>query len=163
MKFSLALIGFGLMLTLLLNPSAKTHSTTASLVPDTPFDEYGNICWEDEKVHLDNFAIALQQNPDLVGYIVVYAGRRSCAGEAHARAERAKRWVVKRGIAADRLIIRDGEYRESVTTILQPLPKGKQFPLFPTVDAKDVEVITDCKDKINEPAKCHPCSSAACD
>ena len=54
--------------------------------PDSPFDSYGNICFEDEKARLDNFAIALQQNPEWIGYIVVYAGNESCAGEAQYRA-----------------------------------------------------------------------------
>jgi hypothetical protein len=25
-----------------------------------PFDEYGSVCWEDEKARLDNFAVQLQ-------------------------------------------------------------------------------------------------------
>src|SRR6266508_3752593 len=40
-----------------------------------PFDSYGAISWELEKAHLDNFAIALQHDPDSIGYIIVYAGR----------------------------------------------------------------------------------------
>jgi len=30
---------------------------------DRVFDDYGNICWEDEKSRLDNFAVALQNDP----------------------------------------------------------------------------------------------------
>ena len=55
-----------------------------------PFDSYGAITWELEKAHLDNFAIALQQDPDSIGYIFVYAGRRACVDEAKDRALRAK-------------------------------------------------------------------------
>src|ERR1043165_3773873 len=57
-------------------------------VPDQPFDSYGDLSWEDEKAHLDNFAIALQNDPGATGYIIVYAGRRSCVGEAKDRALR---------------------------------------------------------------------------
>jgi hypothetical protein len=60
------------------------------LAPDSPFDSYGNLCFEDEKARLDNFAITLEQNPNFIGYIVVYAGNESCAGEAQFRGNRAK-------------------------------------------------------------------------
>ena len=93
-------------------------------MPDHALDRYGNICWEDEKSRLDNFAIHTQNNPDRLGYIVVYAGRRSCAGEVQTRAERARKWVVeKRGVEANRVVWRDGGYREEVTTELWLLPR----------------------------------------
>src|SRR5687768_15744126 len=49
-------------------------------------DKYGNILWEDEKARLDNFAIQLMNDPNLIGYLYVQAGRLSCRGEAQARA-----------------------------------------------------------------------------
>jgi hypothetical protein len=39
-----------------------------------PFDRYGDVSWESEKARLDNFAAALQSDPDLIGYIIVYGG-----------------------------------------------------------------------------------------
>jgi hypothetical protein len=39
------------------------------------FDEYGDICPGDEKARLDNFAIQLQNNPELQAYIIFYGGR----------------------------------------------------------------------------------------
>ena len=60
-----------------------------------PFDSYGDISWEDEKAHLDNFAIALQHDPDSIGYIIVYAGRRACVGESKDRTLRAKETTSK--------------------------------------------------------------------
>ena len=81
-----------LVFSLSLAAPSKEPRAKASLI--TPFDEFGNICWEDEKARLDNFAIQLQQDPALVGYIVVCAGRVSCANEARVRGERKKRWVV---------------------------------------------------------------------
>jgi hypothetical protein len=55
---------------------------------DEVFDSYGDIDWQLEKARLDNFAFSLQRNPSYVGYILVYAGRLACRGEARARAER---------------------------------------------------------------------------
>ena len=78
---------------------ARANHRWLTAMPDEWFDSYGNISWEDEKAHLDNFAIALQQDQDLIGYIIVYAGRCACVGEAKDRALRAKKYVVEtRGI-----------------------------------------------------------------
>ena len=60
---------------------------------DQPFDSYGDISWEDEMAHLDNFAIALQHDPDSIGYIIVYVGRRACVGKQRiALSERRSTW-----------------------------------------------------------------------
>jgi hypothetical protein len=135
-----------------------TLSLTRSdhLAPDSPFDTYGDICFEDEKAHLDNFAIALQQNPTWVGYIVVYAGNESCGGEALYRANRAKRWVVERGISADRIKISDGGYQLNVVTLLQPWPKDKrQYEVSPgRLKIDEVKVFKHCTNKIYHPRKC---------
>lgn len=100
-----------------------------------PFEDYGNIAFNDEKPRLDNFAIQLQHDPELLGYIVVYAGRYSREGEAQRRAKRAKRYIVNmRGTAPARVVTIDGGYRETLTTelyLLQrhlPPPTGKPTP-----------------------------------
>ena len=111
-----------------------------------PFDSYHDIGWEDEKARLDSFANELLAGPDLVGHILVYAGKRSCRGEARARAERAKRYVVRRrGVAAGRVMARDGGYREEVTTFLQPAPRGAAFWMYATVEPGEVEFIKRCR------------------
>lgn len=137
------------------------HSTSASpgnlFSPDQGFDEYGDLCWEDEKARLDNFAIQLQQDPRFLGYIIVYAGRRSCEGEANYRANRAKKWVVSRGVKADRIILKDGGYLEDVTTYLQPWPKDKppyKHLLPGQLSLADVKVFRHCRNRIFRPRKC---------
>jgi hypothetical protein len=124
------------------------------VAPDSSFDSFGNLCFEDEKARLDNFAIALQQNPKLIGYIVVYAGKESCAGEAEYRANRAKRWVVKRGVAAGRIITKDGGYRADITTELQPWPSDQPpYEILPgELSFKHVKIFKPCK--IYRPRKC---------
>src|SRR5467141_3175208 len=88
-------------------------SHVRSTFADQVFDSYGDIPWEEEKVHLDNFAIELQHGSDLVGFIIVYSGRRTCVGEAKDRALRAKNYVVKtRGIQESRIKWIDGGYRD---------------------------------------------------
>jgi len=114
-----------------------------------PFDSYGAISWEDEKAHLDNFAIALQHDPDSIGYIIVYAGRRACVNEAKDRVLRAKKYVVEtRGIQASRIKWIDGGYREELTTILQPAPRGApELTASPTLKPSEVQIVKNCKPK----------------
>lgn len=112
------------------------------------FDSYGDISWELEKAHLTNFAVALQHDPELIGYIIVYAGRRSCIGEAQDRAHRAKEYLVKsRGIQKNRIKWIDGGYREELIVILQPVPPGaSELTASPTLKPSDA-VIMNCKPK----------------
>src|SRR6185295_14720076 len=79
-----------------LDPScSRTASCSTSVKPANPlpvkFDEYGNIKFNDEKARLDNYAIQLQNQPGSQGYIIAYG---SCEGEAQARADRAKDYLV---------------------------------------------------------------------
>ncbi len=132
-------------------------STTASFVhraavPTTPFDEYGEILWEDEKARLDNFAIQLLRDPDLIGYVLVYDAAGGCAGEAQARAIRAKRYVVEhRGVPWNRVIWRQEGWRADIHTVLQPAKRNLILPRpfrGPTVEAKDGAAIKACRAKI---------------
>lgn len=125
-------------------------------LPDSSFDTYGNICFEDEKARLDNFAIALQQDPNLIGYIVVYAGDKSCAGEAAFRGNRAKQWVVKRGISAARIIVKDGGFETDVSTRLQPWPRDNApFEILPgRLSVDEVKIFKRCATKVYHPPKC---------
>jgi hypothetical protein len=119
------------------------------------FDSYGDLSWEDEKAHLDNFAIQLHHDPDSIGYIIVYAGRRACVGEAKDRAMRAKKYVVEtRGIQASRIKWIDGGYREELTVILQPVPRrAPELTASPTLKPSEVQIIRNCKPKASKPRK----------
>lgn len=120
-----------------------------------PFDSYGAISWDLEKLRLDNFAIQLQHDSNSIGYILVYAGRRACVGEAKDRALRAKKYLVEmRSIQAHRIKWIDGGYREELTTILQPVPPGAQkFTASPTLKRSEVQIIKNCKPKNPKPRK----------
>lgn len=106
------------------------------------FDEYSDIPFEDEKERLQNLAIHLQQNPERRGHIIAYAGRRARAGEAKARAARAKNYLVNElRIEAGRIITIDGGHREKLEVELYALPHGMPAPTCPTVDPSEVQII----------------------
>ena len=137
------------------------HTTSAKFdtvvrVGHFKFDEYGQVCEEDEKARLDHFAITLNEHPDLVGYVVFYGGRcySSCEidyprhrphyprrGEAEQRAGRIKPFMVMtRGIDEDRIFVVNGGFRESWTAELWLAPKGAPPPpLSPTANASDIQ------------------------
>jgi len=120
------------------------------------FDEYDQVCEEDEKARLDHFAIELNKNPDLVAYVVYYGGRcySSCEidyprhrphyprrGEAERRAGRIKPYLVEtRGLDENRIFVVDGGFRESWTAELWLVPRGAPPPpLTPTTNASDIQ------------------------
>ncbi len=98
----------GILLSLVLIGSwLPPHTNGAPSLPTTPFDQYGAISWEDERARLDNFAIEVQSDEKLIGYILVFDAIGGCSGEAQAQAIRAKRYVVEhRHIAWNRVIWR---------------------------------------------------------
>lgn len=129
MRLLIGISSFALLISLLNWPGSEGFDRSAAA--DRLFDQYGAIRWEDEKAHLDNFAIQLQQDEKLVGYILVFDSVGGCAGEAQSRAIRAKRYIVEhRGISWNRVIWRREGYMDGVSTILQPVPRG-QMLAFP--------------------------------
>jgi hypothetical protein len=94
-----------------------------------PLEDYGDIAFKDEKPRLDNFASQLQHDPELVGYIVVYARRSGHARVAQRRANRAKKYIVNvRGIESVRILTIVGGRRETLTTELYLLRRDLPAP-----------------------------------
>jgi hypothetical protein len=128
-----------------LDPScSRTASCSTSVkAPNPPavkFDEYGNIKFNDEKARLDNYAIQLQNQPGSQGYIIAYG---TCEGEAQARADRAKDYLVNtRGIDAGRLVTIDGGCAPDLLVQLWVVPTGATAP---TADAASVSPCPPCK------------------
>ena len=139
-------------------PTQTTMAATQTIIgiDHVKLDEYGPVCAEDEMARLDNFAIELQQNPRLQGYIVFYGGRCWLAcnevtfdrrsryprkGEAEARAARIKPYLVEvRRMDPDRFVVIDGGNRESWTVELWLSAKGVGPPAAtPTVQSQDIE------------------------
>ncbi|HEV8370785.1 MAG TPA: hypothetical protein VGQ39_22745, partial [Pyrinomonadaceae bacterium] len=130
------------------DPSCNNSaSCTTAVKPPKPeprkFDEYGNIKFNDEKARLDNYAIQLQNEPGSTGTIIAYG---SCAGEAQARGDRAKDYLVNtRGIEAGRITVVDGGCRSDLTVQLWVVPNGADAPTVDTTGA--VSPCPECKKK----------------
>jgi hypothetical protein len=87
------------------------------------FDEYGDISFDDEKVRLESFINKLQSEPDTLGLITIYASVHARPGEAEARLERIRNYLVNlRGLNADRIYTKDGGGREELTVQLWVMP-----------------------------------------
>lgn len=121
---------------------ATTEITALPPPPVKPrkFDEFPSIAFDDDKARLDNLAIELQNAPDAQGYIVVYGGKTSKAGQADKLGQRSLDYLTQtRGIDAGRLVVVNGGYRDTDTLELWLVPQGAQVPQpTPTVQASDV-------------------------
>ena len=150
---TLTAICFSLLIVLACASSFQDSSRAANASSDRLFDQYGAIAWEDEMARLDNFAIQLQHEPDSIGYIFLYNGKRMCPSEAQARAIRAKGYVVEhRGVEWNRVIWKVDGYMEDAMTVLQPAPRSAIIPypfLSSTVNPNEVEIIKNCRERIN--------------
>lgn len=111
------------------------------------FDEYGDLTINEERKRLDDFARELQDEPDMQGYIIAYGGRRARVGEAQARAERAKNYLVNtRGIEGARIVAMDGGYRDVLTVEIFGTLKGGAAPTaLPTVCPSEVQTVDHAK------------------
>ncbi len=131
-----------------LDPSCSRTASCTTAIKAPPgecrkIDTYGDIKFNDEKARLDNFAIALQNEPGSTGYILAYG---ACEGEAQARADRAKDYVVNtRGIDAGRIVTIDGGCRAELTVELYVCPVGATAPTPDTSSA--VSPCPACKKK----------------
>ena len=119
------------------------------------FDEYGSLRSSDEKARLDNFAIQLMNSDTMLGYIMVYAGRKATAAEAQIRASRARDYLITvRKIDPERVKAIDAGYKEDFQVDLWIWPPGiEPPPPTPTVDPTQVEIIYEKK---KQPPKKQP-------
>jgi hypothetical protein len=131
---------------------AQSAPQNPTIADPHPFDAfYGNLSLADEKARLDNLAAALQHDKEHVAYILLYAGRRACAGETRARAVRMKSYLVKRhGIQPERVVWKDGGHREESTVEFLVWPRSAGEPsVVPTVASSEAR-IKPCKSKSND-------------
>ena len=118
----------------------QLQARKASKLPD----RYGNISWKIEMARLDDFATAIQNDPHMIGYIVVFGDKNGCTLNAQRRAIRAKNYLVqRRGIDPNRVIWRDLGYLDEQLVCLEGQLRGeKPYPFsHPTpVAASDVKL-----------------------
>jgi hypothetical protein len=134
-------------LLLTINIVAEDTIGAHSLFDSRLFDQYGDIEAEAEMARLDYISIQLQKEPGVIAHFIVYGGRRSCVGEAQARARRAKDYLVKvRGMSFNQVIWRDGGFREELTVEVYLLPRESPEPLIaPTILPGAVRIKKKCK------------------
>ena len=108
------------------------------------FDDFGDVQYSDLIARLDNFAIALQSEPNTKGFIVAYRSRRDLPGLSNRTALRSKDYLVNsRGVSSQRLATVDGGDADCLSQELwivpagtTPTPKGDAYPRsFPNLDS----------------------------
>jgi hypothetical protein len=107
------------------------------------FTTYEEISLAQERQRLDNFVIALREQPGRTGYIIAYGGRRSRIREAAMRAQRARIYLIRtRNFPPPQLKMIDGGYRERASVELHVVPPGGCPPTAtPTIDPRDVRIV----------------------
>jgi len=132
----------------LLCPGADSVEERAANTLKYRMGSYYNVAFNEEKSELDHLAKELARLPGgWKGYIVVYAGPRARTGEAQARADRAKNYLVReKNLQLRRINTIDGGYRETAQVDLFIVPPGGPKPVpFPTVDPRTVQLIDRAK------------------
>jgi len=110
--------------------SSKPTQVKAQIACGLPFDQYGDIAYEDEKARLDNFAIQLANEPQASGYIFMFAGKVTYKNESAERLARAQSWMVNvRGSDRNRVVTIDCGYAEELRLTLITVPLGTQPPV----------------------------------
>lgn len=98
-------------------------------VCERPFDEFGDIKFDDERARLDNFAIQIQNYPLSSGSIHIFAGQETFENEATERLNRAKSYLSDfRGLDTNRIVTVDCGFAKELTTSLYVVPVGATFP-----------------------------------
>jgi hypothetical protein len=93
------------------------------------FDEFGDIPFNDEKARLDNFGIALQNDPTATGYVIVYPGRASKRREVHYHFGRVIDYLVNtRQIDKGRFKTLEGPKKDELRVELWVAPQGAAPP-----------------------------------
>lgn len=92
-------------------------------------DEFGVLKPKDEAARLDNFTIELQNDPMANAHVIVYAGKKSKAGDTQAALARIRKYLADtRGVSEDRIVLIDGGSRIDPAIELWVTPYGGSAP-----------------------------------
>jgi hypothetical protein len=109
--------------------SSRPTKIKAPIVCWFPFDEYGDIAFEDEKARLDNFAIQISNEPAASGAILMFAGRETFKNETAERLARAKSYLADvRHIDPNRIVTYDCGFTPELRILLSFVPVGAEPP-----------------------------------
>jgi hypothetical protein len=106
------------------------NASFASVDECRKFDEYSYIICDYEVMHLLSFRDFLKNNPDLIGYLIVYGGQGERRGAAEAHAARLKDALINSlGIPAGRFTVIVGGYRQKWAVELWGCPRDANKPI----------------------------------
>ena len=155
MRFVLIVVLLMSVLTIKAAPQTakEPNPNTPRIADPVQFDEWGDISFCDEKARLDNAAIQLRHDPNFIIYLVIFAGKTACVGEARARGIRAKSYLVQKpGIRVQQVVWIDGGYEDTVRTDVWIWPPNMEPPpAFPALKRNQVKLETNCR------IKCRAC------
>jgi hypothetical protein len=120
-----------LQITLTCSIGLMVYSTVfGQLIKDGKFDEFGNISADDGMAHLDLFAVELNSNPSLQGFIIGHNWHNAGSGWLLREGYGYIDYLVnKRGILASRLNFIEAEFRPTPGFELWLLPAGVTAPV----------------------------------
>jgi hypothetical protein len=99
------------------------------VLTSSKFDEFPDISRNDEKARLDNYGIALQNDPRSTAYVIVYPGRSGKKGEVQHHANRIVEYLVhSRGLDKSRIVTLVGPVRDNLFVELWLTPQGATPP-----------------------------------
>ena len=105
--------------------ASRTTQIKPPIVCHLPFDQYGDINFEDEKVRLDNFAIQITNELLSTGQIIMSAGRETFKNETAERLARAKSYMADvRDVDRNRIITTDCGFAQELRITLVVVPAG---------------------------------------
>lgn len=123
------------------------------------FDEYERLDSDSESARLDNFLVALQQQPETGGLIVIYSGNNDeRIGNITAYIEGAKRYMEYRGIN-HRISFSIGEGKTKLYKELWILPDDTKKP---PIESKEIN-LNNLKGRILYASSCIGCDPATPD
>ena len=105
--------------------ASRTTQIKPPIVCNLPFDQYGDINFEDEAARLDNFAIQISNELLSTGQIIMSAGRETFKNETAERLARAKSYIVDfRHVDQNRIITTDCGFAQELRITLVVVPAG---------------------------------------
>jgi hypothetical protein len=136
MRYSIALSSLGLILSVAV-------SVGSTLRTPLKFDEFGKLSCTNERIRLDNYGRALQEQSESLAVIIVYAGSSDTrVGEVSARLFGMRdRLVTESLIAPNRIVILNCGAREKLQV---------QFWVVPTYGRDSASVLCDVQDAVSD-------------
>ena len=100
-----------------------------------PYDRYEKISWEDELARFDSFLIAVQQNSESRGYVLITTGQGQSLSSIKKHIQKLIKHLKHRKISPDRIIFAIEKFENRSTTLIT-VPIGAELP-----KCEDCEII----------------------